>query len=223
MKRKMYTNKRILSGFLYGLLMFLLAFSVAQLRVKREDDLAHLLGVGMVTVNNDDMTSDLKGHFSSKDLLFVKMLSYEDKHELVMGDIVVVYDLQSRRFIAHRIEEIITDDGQLYYLIKGDLNDTMDQPVATSDIIGIKRGHISGIASIYDYIQSPKGFALFILLPVVLLWILSAIILVRSLLIYHRKNLEKSFLMRAEAQALEVEHEFMHIRQQLLKEFHLDN
>lgn len=223
MKRVCKKRHRILSGTLYVILMVLFAFSVAQLKVKREDDLAHLFGIGFLTVAHEDMASEEEGYFSSDDLLMIRMLDHEEKNNLREGDIVVTYDLLSRDFIAHRIQSVSLTEDALYYLTQGDLSEEMDQPIRSTDVIGIKVSHLPNLASVYNYIQSPKGFALMILLPVILCWIGASILLVRTLLIYHRKNLERTFILRAEAQAEEVEHEFSAIRKQLLKEFHLDN
>lgn len=223
MKRVCKKRHRFLSGTLYVMLMVLFAFSVAQLKVKREDDLAHLFGIGFLTVSHDDMASDQEGYFSSDDLLMIRMLDHEEKSHLNVGDIIITYDLQTRRFIAHRIQQVSLSEDSLYYLTQGDLSEHFDQPIRSTDVIGIKEAHLPKLASTYNYLQSPKGFALLIMLPVILCWIGASILLVRTLLIYHRKNLERSFVLRAEAQVEEVEHEFAVIRKQLLKEFHLDN
>lgn len=210
MKKRNKTLKRLFSGSLYVMLMILLAFSVTQLKVKREDDIAHLLGVGLVTVRHDD-------------LLIVNMIDSDRKHQLDEGQMVIVYDLEHREFVERSIETSIIAESSLYYRVKGDADDDINQLIPAHDIIAIKQGHIAGAAPFYEYLQTPKGFALSILFPVTMFWIISMIVLVKTLLVFHRKNLEKTFVKHAEEKALEVEHEFSQIRQQLLKEFHLDN
>ncbi|MDY0295666.1 MAG: hypothetical protein RBQ71_07670, partial [Acholeplasmataceae bacterium] len=93
---------------------------------------------------------------------------------------------------------------------------------SASEVSSVELMTIKGLGDLFNFILTPKGFALGIMLPVVIIWILESIILVNHLLYHHRRKLEKEFQQQAMTKSDEVEHEFEAIRKQLLKNFNLE-
>jgi hypothetical protein len=94
--------------------------------------------------------------------------------------------------------------------------------IAAQDVQAVEVMTIKGLGSLLETLLTPKGFALGVLLPVVIIWILESMVLVNHLLHRHREKLEKEFQAQALLKTQEVESEFEAIRKQLLKNFNLE-
>jgi mannose-6-phosphate isomerase-like protein (cupin superfamily) len=196
--------------FFYSMIMLILAFSVATLKMKYTNDIANVMGIGFLPIERESSSDQ-------KDLLFVKMQTPQQNQALSLNKTVVYYEMQQRQFYKGQIEGTYQLEDEMYYVIQG-----RDQMVSSSEILAVEIGHVNGLGSIVSFLQSPKGFALAVLMPVVFLWIVESIFLVRFMLLHHKRKLERAFEKAAEEKAMEVESEFEVIRKQLLKEFNLD-
>jgi signal peptidase len=197
-------------------MMFLLAFSVAITKLKSEDDIAHIFGIGFVTVERQT-----DGQLS-KDLSIVRVLNVNEKEHLSINDTVSYYDLQLHAFTKQVITDINTYDQQLYYVTQQDTTRSDYHTIAAQDVQAVEVMTIKGLGSLLETLLTPKGFALGVLLPVVIIWILESMVLVNHLLHRHREKLEKEFQTQALLKTQEVESEFEAIRKQLLKNFNLE-
>lgn len=200
----------------YVSMMVLLAFSVAITKLKSDDDIAHIFGIGFVTVEQD-----IEGQLS-KDLSIVRVLNINEKENLSINDTVSFYDLQLHAFTKQVITDINTYDQQLYYVTQQDTTQSDYHTIAAQDVQAVELMTITGLGRLLETLLTPKGFALGVLLPVVIIWILESMVLVNHLLHRHREKLEKEFQTQALLKTQEVESEFEAIRKQLLKNFNLE-
>lgn len=84
----------------------------------------------------------------------------EDGTEIVEGDIIA-YRL-GKHIIVHRVKEVVGYDS---YVTKGD-NNTVDDgdPIPREDVMGVYKFHIKGIDGLLQYVRSPLGLLLFLIL-----------------------------------------------------------
>ena len=86
----------------YTVIVFLLLFSISNLSVKSNKDIANVLGRGFLPVISDSMEGNNRDSFDKGALVFVRLLSAEDKQNLNIGDIVTFYDLNLVALNTHR-------------------------------------------------------------------------------------------------------------------------
>ena len=224
MKESKWNAKRVLKLFanviFYSIIVFLMIFSVANMKVKREDNIANIFGVGILSVQSDSM----KGIFETGDLLFVNMLSEDDYQNLQIGDIVTYFDLELHAFNTHRIVDIDYDQEFLitqaeYNYIHPDEPTTPDQPVNFDRVISIyDDSMIAGLGSTLDYLQTSAGFALFVLLPVLIILIFEGILVARHFLSLNKEKIEAKYAEERELAVQSVESERERIRAEILAE-----
>ena len=84
----------------------------------------------------------------------------EDDTEINQGDIIA-YRL-GKHIIVHRVEQVVGYDS---YVTKGDNNDVNDgNPIPRTDVMGVYKFHIKGIDGLLQYVRSPLGIVLFLIL-----------------------------------------------------------
>ncbi len=89
------------------------------------------------------------------------------------GDIVA-FKNEADQTITHRIADIQFSDGTAY-ITKGDANKKTDAGLVPIDkVVGKAYFHIPYVGYLINYLKTPKGFGLFVILPTVL-FILSEI------------------------------------------------
>lgn len=102
--------------------------------------------------------------FEAKALIFVKSV---DTAELKQGDVICY--LSDGAAVTHRIESINKENGEVFFITRGDANNAADRlPVYPSQVEGLYIGHISGLGGFVMFMQSTTGMLLFIVLPVLL-------------------------------------------------------
>jgi signal peptidase len=90
------------------------------------------------------------------DVVFIKKV---DPHELEVGDIIVFKAQRGGTPIVHRIEEIVEEEGTLYFVTKGDNNPFSDsyyaplEGVPESKVIGTPVWKIPKIGLISMYLR----------------------------------------------------------------------
>ncbi len=86
------------------------------------------------------------------DLIIAKIV---EPASLEVNDIIAFRD-QEDTVTTHRIIDVITNDGETYFITKGDANNTQDQNlVAFDDVEGIYVFRIPGIGSIMNSLSEP--------------------------------------------------------------------
>ena len=204
----------------YGVIALLITFSIANIQVKREDNIANVFGVGFLSVQSDSMAGSLDDNFDAGDMIFVRMLNSESRNDLEVGDIITFYDRNIKAFNTHRIIEKTYIENQLYLTTKGDnrREDQADSPIHVSEAISVYQSSISGLGTSLDYLQTPTGFALFIILPVVFVLIFEGVILVKNVLALNHAKMEEKFSIEKEKAQLDLVAEKEKLRLQILAE-----
>lgn len=92
------------------------------------------------------------------DGVMVKIVN--DNTEINQGDIIA-YRL-GEHIIVHRVQQVV---GYESYITKGD-NNTVDDgnPIPREDVMGVYKFHIKGIDRLLQYVRSPLGILLFLIL-----------------------------------------------------------
>ncbi len=160
--------------------------------MKSSSGVAHIFGYSVLSVKSDSMEPE----FFENDLIVVKCTKTTDVFEV--GDIVsfFAYDNSGTRFInTHRIVEVIEGDTRNRYVTKGDNAAAADdKKIYSSNIIGQYTGRrISGLGKIVDFINSPTGVLLCVVIP-------SAIIIIAQAVSYATEASKKKKLMLAQAE-----------------------
>ncbi len=204
----------------YTVIVLLLVFSIANIKVKKENNIANIFGMGMLSVQSDSM----HGTFDTGDMLFVHMLDEQSQKEIEVDDIVTYFDLTIHEFITHRVVEVNSVEG--YVVTQADYNyinhnsvTEPDQPVNMKDVIAVYSGSkINGFGTSLDYLQSPIGFALCIVLPVVIFLIFEGIILARNVMAVNKHKLEEKYATDKEIAKRDLEVEKERMRAEILAE-----
>ena len=160
------------------------------------DGIPSLGGQCFLTVSSDSMSPT----FEEGDLIFCDMLTKDEKRSLKDGDVITFHaDLDgngSTELNSHRIVGINYDaNGEVEsYVTKGDnekTNSMADKnPVAWSHVIaqwseGDKIANVGGFVS---FLQTPKGFLITIVLPLIIFFLYEVYVFVKALLTLKQKN-----------------------------------
>lgn len=128
-------------------------------------------GYAALAARSESMTGENPDSFSKGDLIFIRVLSKEEKKAVSAGQVVTFYDLididgdgnQEVHLNTHRITKVLS--GGAYIVTKGDNADVEDQQRSTDFIIGVYEGKLPWIGHVVLFIQSSWGFLLSIVFP----------------------------------------------------------
>ena len=197
------TVKIVLNVLFYSVIALLLLFSIANMKVKTEADIPSIFGMGFLSVQSDSMNGTKEDSFAKGDLLFVNICNDKERNALAVGDIVTFWDTGIRALNTHRIVEI---DGDFIFT-QGDLvavehpDKVYDPDVLVNDenyyelmgrdeILAVQKSTWSGAGNALNFLQSPVGFAVFIVLPTFLVLIYEGILLARNILSINKSKME---------------------------------
>lgn len=225
------TTKRVLSIIgnvvFYVILAFLLIFSIANMRIKKANDIPHALGYGFLSVVSDSMEGTNPTSFNKGDLIIVRMLNDKSIKDLEVGDIVTFYDWNILRINTHRIVEL----GSNYVItqgdkaansaayVKGENNEGKQyETVLHDDLIAVHKSTWSNAGTTLDRLQTPVGFAIAIILPVFVLLVIQGINLARAIMTISKNKMEEKHQLEKENVLKELEAEKEKLRKELLEE-----
>lgn len=98
----------------------------------------------------------------------------KDPADLRPGDIITYWTVINgeRVLNTHRIINIYDGGDYLIFETQGDNNTTVDPlTVHESEIIGKYSFHVSGVGKVFDYLQTPTGFLIVVVVPVFIFFI----------------------------------------------------
>ncbi len=159
-----------------------------------KDAVPSIGGYFPMIVLTDSMYPDIK----SGDLIICHTIEAEDVKE---EDVISFFDPAGNgsSIVTHRVVEIVTEDGELYFRTKGDNNNTEDRVlVPAEDLVGIYRSRIAGAGNIAMFMQTTPGLIVCVVLPIILL--VGYDIIRRRL--YEKKNKTDTDALLAELEAL---------------------
>ncbi|MBU1093884.1 MAG: signal peptidase I [Firmicutes bacterium] len=207
----------------FSVIFVFLFFTVANIQVNRNNDIAHVLGSGFLSAQTDSMNSEQTDSFASGDILLVKMLDETLITQLEIGDIVTFYDQDVHQLITHRIIEIYQLDQTMYFITQGDDMESPDQPIRSSEILAVYQSSIGGLGVVLDYLQSPKGFFLFILIPVLILLIIEGFKLIKGFNQSSKTRIESKMHREYQQVIRALEHQTMKIRKHIMSNWLNEN
>lgn len=159
----------------------------------------NLFGKAPISVLTDSMAGDKDDNFNKGDLLICDVVGDDDNTEFKVGDIVTFrQDLDGNdgmELVTHRLYQQ-NEDGS--FQTKGDANDTYDQNpsnaivfsnIYSSDILAVYHGtKIPGVGNFVDFIRSPLGFFLCILLPMIIFFVYQAVRVIINAMAYSKEK-----------------------------------
>lgn len=177
------------------------------LTAQGEGKVPSVFGKAPISVLTDSMHGDAPDDFDKGDLLLCDVLDKNAKDNLKKGDVITfqedVNGDEKLEYVTHRIYKE-NKDGT--FQTKGDNNTTYDQDpkgttvfdnIAKDDVLAKYTGSkIGGLGGIMQYLQTPLGFFLCILLPMIIFFLYQAVRVVLNLMAY---NKEKVMLKAQEA------------------------
>lgn len=113
-----------------------------------EDKIPSVFGYKPFIVLSDSMESAIR----KGDLIFVKNI---EPRKLVKDDVIAFRDSEGT-VTTHRIIDIVENDGEKYFVTKGDNNNSQDQNlVEYKDVEGIYKMRLPVIGNIFNALASP--------------------------------------------------------------------
>ena len=216
--------KKILDNVLTVILVIVLilmsALSLMLIVSSANDGVASVFGYSPIVLYD---TKSMEPTFSAQDLIIVKK---QDASELEAGEIISFWGLVDgqRSIITHRIHEVLVlDDGSYAYQTKGDNNELVDQdPMNTyrqmdiypEDIIGVYVTHISGFGSVLNFIKSPTGVLVCLVIPIALLFLWQLYRVIRLAMAYHREQQAQKNAEMSEAEKQKIIEEYLRKQQE---------
>jgi signal peptidase len=140
-----------------------------------------ILGVRPFTVQTDSMYPILK----PGDLIID--VAVKDYRELRVGDIITYWTIiEGQRVLnTHKIAGIYDGGDYLIFETMGEkVNQTDVLTVHESEIVGIYKFRVPGVGKVLDYLQTPTGFMIVIVLPVLLFFVFHLVQFFRVLFEY---------------------------------------
>ncbi len=198
----------------YGVILFLMIFSISNIAISSEKDIPNIFGKGFVSVQSNSMDGGRVDSFKKGDLVYINMLSDNQKSELKPGQIVVFW--HQGKHIIHRIvdlgDELVVTQGDLTANIYGTYGEDELTPsmannievVAFDNIIGLYTGSAAGLGSTVDTLRDPNGFLLWIVLPLLLFFLYEMIILGKRIIDRNKLTLQQKHEQEKEALKAEI-------------------
>ena len=179
------------------------------------------------SMSKSDKNADMDVHFNAGDIIFVK--NVKDKTKLEAGDIIAFLSSNSESYgatITHMIREVKrTDDGKILgYVTFGTNTDTNDEAlVEPAYVLGEYAGRLPGVGHFFEYLRSPIGYVIFILVPFILLILYNGINAIRLFRRYKREQnaileAERAEIAEERKQNAEMLRELMALKEQLAKQ-----
>ncbi|MTI69372.1 MAG: signal peptidase I [Firmicutes bacterium] len=153
-----------ISNIILGLLIILVLFSVFSMFQSRKnsDKVQSIFGYKPMSV----LTGSMRPNLQPGDMIIAKEIP-ENKVKL---EDIITYKVDRNTLVTHRVIDIVTKDNKLYFKTKGDANNVEDQDLVSSEqLVGVLAFNIPNGGYIANFIRSPKGFLLLIILPIILL------------------------------------------------------
>ena len=99
-------------------------------------------------------------------IIAVQSLTEDEKSSFGKGDVITFME-EDNKLVTHRITEVTTTANGVLYTTKGDNNNAEDRtPVLADNVVGVYAGFtVPLIGYLINFIQSPNGIIIFLILP----------------------------------------------------------
>lgn len=156
-------------------------------------------GYTVYAVKTNSMKGENEDSFDKGALIFVKLLSDDEKQNLETGQIVTFKDRMDENgdgviddvLNTHRIIDIERgENGKITALgTKGDnAPEGNTEHPAISDVVGVYSSKINNLGSFVLFVQSPTGFLVTVVVPSILVVIYCAFLFIKNILEYNREK-----------------------------------
>ncbi len=197
---------------IFAVLMTILAFAAQS----SQHSIPTISGKAILTVSTDSMHPT----FNAGDIIIGQSLdTEEDKQSLQVGDIITfdAGDLDrdgKPDNNTHRIIEVNGEGDSIRYKTKGDNNQFADNDDISYRAVLCKYTgtRIPGLGKALNFLQSPKGFLIVIVIPLFLFFVFELINFIRKLL--ETRQVEKGHISEEEEEAIRKEAIAEYLRQQ---------
>jgi signal peptidase I len=193
----------------YMIVIVLILFAVAHMSVKKENQIAHIFGFGFLSLDINDLSENQL--FKNNDLLIVSMIDTLETSDLQVGDIVIYYDKSVKSFQTKEILEIQTSSNEIITMSTDNLNTI--KTINQSDVVALYNYKITYIGNVISYLQTPSGFALCIILPILIVCAYQSTILLKNISSIHKDKIKKNY-----SQDIKVAHKLFLEEKQKIKD-----
>ena len=182
-------NKKVWSVIGNVLIWLFIAFSVLMTVIafaaqSNKDRIPYLGNTVILTVATDSMSPTIE----AGDLILGRKLTDAEKEQLKVDDIITfVTDIDgdgTRELNTHRIVEVNTSGDSVRYKTKGDNKLASEDPydIYPIDVRSIYEGRrYAGVGKALNFLQSPNGFLVTIVIPLLLFFVLEIYLFIKKL------------------------------------------
>lgn len=169
------------------------------LTAQGDGEVPSVFGKAPLSVQTDSMHGDAPDDFDKGDLIICEVVDKSVKQSYKKDDVITFkQDINGDNvpdYVTHRIYKVNKDGS---FLTKGDNNTTYDQDpkgstvfpnISKTDILAKYTGNkVAGMGGIVNYLQTPLGFFLCILLPMIIFFLYQAVRVVLNLIAYNKEK-----------------------------------
>ena len=203
---------KILSWILIAVTVFMMVFTIFSVLTFDRND-RNLFGIRFYIVLSDSMSpsennKDDKIHFNAGDIVLIK--NVKNAKELQAGDVIAFISQNSDNYgetVTHMIRERrLNEDGRLLgYVTYGTNTGANDEALVEPDfVLGTYAGKLPAVGRFFQFIKTPPGYIICILIPFLLLILWQGINTVR---LFKRYKKEQMADMQAERDQIAKERE----------------
>lgn len=182
------------------------------------DGIPSIAGRAVLTVQTDSMSRSAEDEgkvviqegwergFNAGDIIIGKKLTTDEMKQLKVGDVITFKTMLAgttqEALNSHRIIEVQGSGDSVVYVTRGDNNLGEDtEPVGWEKVICVYTGtRIPGLGKFLDFLQTPTGFLVVIVLPLVAFFVYELIVFIRKFL--KVKNAGKKQITAADEEAI---------------------
>lgn len=201
MKKVLSITKKIIVYAIAILAICMMVFTIVSVSTFNRND-RELFGYRAYIVLSDSMS---KTDFDAGDLVLVKEV--DNPSTLKEGDIIAYISQNTENYgetVTHKIRSLTTDaNGEPGFITYGTTTDTNDETVVTySFVLGKYQTHIPKVGTFFQFLKTPQGYIVCILIPFMLLILYQGLNCIR---LFRRYKKEQTEEMQAEREQIEAE------------------
>ncbi len=160
-----------------------------------------LFGYKAYIVRSDSMHEQ----FAAGDIIFIKQTEVDAVYDLVPGTIITFYSIDPDLYgetVTHMIREKTVYDGQVAYITYGTTTGADDPyPALASRIIGTYSFRLPKMGYFFQFIRTPAGYVVVILIPFLFLIGLNLTHFIKLIVAYRREKQRQATEIQAAAEA----------------------
>lgn len=223
-KKVISVLSKVLTALILIFTLFVVIFTVVTVTTVGDGEVSErsLFGYKAYIVRSDSMHEQ----FAAGDIIFVRQT--EEVSDLEPGTIITFYSIDPDLFgetVTHMIRGTTEYNGEAAYITYGTTTGNDDlYPVPLSQIVGVYQFHFPKLGYFFEFLRTPLGYVLVILLPFLLLIGLNFTHLIKLIATYNKEKKKQAAEVqaaaeadRAEAQRLREEMEQLKAQMETLK------